>query len=217
MFNGVNFLRQVFMVLFCFLRIGPHFRIHRIRPSQTLITFEILLVIMVIWRLVSCLSCSFVLVSALPPHLMWSMAKSFHSSKSFAILQFKSESLIKFNNSSIRLRSFLCGIVFAVRYFVISVVKKTYYDIEVWLTLPGAVVFYGIITFVGYLQNEMNSNELNGNHFELCLFRLIVMYFILPETEHRSLEDIERHYFDDSKPITDIHIPITNNINRIAQ
>lgn len=37
-------------------------------------------------------------------------------------------------------------------------------------------------------------------------FRLLVMYFILPETEQRSLEDIEMHYSDNKKGITDIYI-----------
>lgn len=35
------------------------------------------------------------------------------------------------------------------------------------------------------------------------------MYTILPETEHRSLTDIELHYSDDTKGFTDIYIPIT--------
>lgn len=35
------------------------------------------------------------------------------------------------------------------------------------------------------------------------------MYFILPETEKRSLEDIELHYADNTKKITDIHIRIS--------
>lgn len=39
------------------------------------------------------------------------------------------------------------------------------------------------------------------------------MYSILPETEHRSLEDIELHYSDNGKQITDINI----RINRIRQ
>lgn len=38
-----------------------------------------------------------------------------------------------------------------------------------------------------------------------------MMFFILPETEQRSLEDIELHYADDSKKITNIHIPINKN------
>lgn len=32
------------------------------------------------------------------------------------------------------------------------------------------------------------------------------MYFILPETEQRSLEDIETHYSDNTKGMTDIDI-----------
>lgn len=37
------------------------------------------------------------------------------------------------------------------------------------------------------------------------------MYFILPETEQRSLEDIELHYIDNKKEITDIRIPINGD------
>lgn len=37
-------------------------------------------------------------------------------------------------------------------------------------------------------------------------FRLITMYFIMPDTEQRSLEDIELHYSDNTKGITDIYI-----------
>lgn len=46
----------------------------------------------------------------------------------------------------------------------------------------------------------------------LSHYRLIIMYYILPETEKRSLEDIELHYSDDSKKITDIHIRIRGQI-----
>lgn len=38
------------------------------------------------------------------------------------------------------------------------------------------------------------------------------MYFILPETEERSLEDIEHHYSDNSLGLTDIKIRIARNI-----
>lgn len=38
------------------------------------------------------------------------------------------------------------------------------------------------------------------------LNRFFLMYNILPETEARSLEDIELHYSDNAKGITDIHI-----------
>lgn len=36
------------------------------------------------------------------------------------------------------------------------------------------------------------------------------MFLILPETEQRSLEDIELHYVDNSKKITDIRIVIND-------
>lgn len=34
-------------------------------------------------------------------------------------------------------------------------------------------------------------------------FGLIVMYNILPEMENRTIEEIEQHFADDSKKITD--------------
>lgn len=37
------------------------------------------------------------------------------------------------------------------------------------------------------------------------------MYLILPETERRSLNDIEIHYSDNSKGLTDIDIRINGN------
>lgn len=40
----------------------------------------------------------------------------------------------------------------------------------------------------------------------VSLNRFITVYLIMPETEQRSLEDIELHYSDDTKGITDIHI-----------
>lgn len=51
----------------------------------------------------------------------------------------------------------------------------------------------------------------------LCFFSLISMYFILPETENRSLEDIELHYADNSKRITDIEIKIVTQQNKTTE
>lgn len=36
--------------------------------------------------------------------------------------------------------------------------------------------------------------------------RFIVAYFIMPETENRTLEEIEMHFSDNSKGLTDIRI-----------
>lgn len=67
--------------------------------------------------------------------------------------------------------------------------KKTYYNLETTLSLPGVSLFYCIISGIG----------------------LIVMYLILPETEDRSLEDIELHFSDNSKNLTDRKIAELSN------
>lgn len=110
----------------------------------------------------------------------------------------------------------MCGISLALRYFIAAISTRLYYDIELWLTLSGAILFYGIISFIGYAYNsDRLSLVLRPEGIELIdavffIFRLIAMYFILPETEKRSLEDIELHYADETKKITDIHIRINN-------
>lgn len=64
------------------------------------------------------------------------------------------------------------------------VTTKTYYNLETMLSLPGVSLLYCVITGIG----------------------LVSMYFILPETEGRTLEDIELHFSDNSKKITDRRI-----------
>lgn len=49
-----------------------------------------------------------------------------------------------------RLRSFVLGVTIGLRSVLSSIVKKSYYDIEMWLTPAGATLFYGIFNFVGY-------------------------------------------------------------------
>lgn len=71
------------------------------------------------------------------------------------------------------------------------ITKKTYYNLEKTLSMPGVSLFYCIICGIG----------------------LIVMYLIMPETEDRSLEDIELHFADNSKMLTDRHIPKLNHSN----
>lgn len=61
------------------------------------------------------------------------------------------------------------------------ITKKTYYNLETTLSLPGTALFYCIICGIG----------------------LIFTYNVLPETEGRSLEDIELHFADNSKNICD--------------
>lgn len=59
--------------------------------------------------------------------------------------------------------------------------KKIYYNLETTLSMPGISLVYCVV----------------------CGVALILMYFILPETEDRSLEDIELHFSCNSKKITD--------------
>lgn len=55
---------------------------------------------------------------------------------------------------------------------------------------------------------------LDDNNAYSCLlfprFSFIATYYWLPETENRSLEDIERHFSDKTKKLTDIHIQTCN-------
>lgn len=85
-----------------------------------------------------------------------------------------------------RSRAFASGLVAAVNYLLAFAATKTYYDLEMFLSLPGVLLLYGIIGIIGY----------------------VAMFYTLPETENRSLEDIERHFSDNSRSITDIHIKI---------
>lgn len=89
-----------------------------------------------------------------------------------------------------RSRSFLCGIALANHYILSAIASKTYYNIEMWLSLPGAISFYGIISLIGFF----------------------VIFLIMPETEQRSLQDIELHYSDKSTRITDIYIRKSSEI-----
>ena len=55
---------------------------------------------------------------------------------------------------------------------------------EEWLTLPGIITFYGVVGAIGY----------------------VAMYLTLPETEECTLEEIESHFSDNSRKLTDIRI-----------
>lgn len=68
---------------------------------------------------------------------------------------------------------------------------KSYYNLEVSLSLPGVTLFNCVVAILGW----------------------ILMYFILPDTEGRTLEDIEMHFSDKSKKITDRHIPKSKKIH----
>ncbi|XP_031637062.1 facilitated trehalose transporter Tret1-like [Contarinia nasturtii] len=77
------------------------------------------------------------------------------------------------------------GITAAINYVICFISTKTYYNLETTFSLSGVALFNSIVIAVG----------------------LVLMYKILPETENRSLEDIEMHFADNSKKFTDRKIP----------
>ena len=54
-------------------------------------------------------------------------------------------------------------------------------------------------------------------YFVFSLVGLILMFNILPETENRTLEDIELHFSDDSKKLTDWRIPIRGKMQKNSE
>lgn len=81
-------------------------------------------------------------------------------------------------------RSLACGITAALNYAMTFVTTKTYFNLESSLSLPGVILFYGICGSIG----------------------LLFVFFFLPETEKRTLEDIEIYFSDNKRKLTDIHI-----------
>ncbi|XP_058822151.1 facilitated trehalose transporter Tret1-like [Topomyia yanbarensis] len=81
-------------------------------------------------------------------------------------------------------RSMACGITAALNYVMTFVTTKTYFNLENSFSLPGVILFYGICGSIG----------------------VFFMYCFLPETEKRTLEDIEIYFSDNQRKMTDIHI-----------
>lgn len=75
----------------------------------------------------------------------------------------------------------------ALTYVIGSLAKKTYYSLEIGLSMPGVTALYCSIAAIG----------------------LIWTYNVLPETEGRTLEDIERHFSDKTKKLTDHNIAMS--------
>lgn len=73
----------------------------------------------------------------------------------------------------------------SINYLMAFLTTKIYYNLETSLSLPGIAMLYCAVATVG----------------------LVLMFNILPETENRSLEDIEQHYSDDKKRLCDWKIP----------
>lgn len=90
-----------------------------------------------------------------------------------------------------RAKSFATGLVSTIYYFSMFTSSKIFYTLETLLTMPGLTIFYGCIGVVGF----------------------IAMYLILPETEGRTIEDIEQYFADRKRKLNDINIPYVTELN----
>lgn len=84
-----------------------------------------------------------------------------------------------------RTRGLASGFTAALNYVLNFISTKTYYNLETSLSLPGFTLLSCIVIMIGW----------------------ILAFAILPETEGRTLEDIELHFSDKSKKLTNHKIP----------
>lgn len=69
---------------------------------------------------------------------------------------------------------------------------KTYFSLESSLSLFGVISLYAVVDIIG----------------------LVYIYIFLPETERRTLEEIELHFSDNEKKLSDIKIRKNLNMSR---
>lgn len=96
----------------------------------------------------------------------------------FGFFEKKNLTNLKFTS---RTRGVATGLTAALSYVLSFISTKIYYNLETAFSLPGVALFNCII----------------------IAFGLVLMYKILPETENRTLEDIETHFADKTKKLTD--------------
>lgn len=84
------------------------------------------------------------------------------------------------------------GITAALNYIMAFCTTKTYFNIETSLSLFGLIALYAVVDCIG----------------------LVYIYLFLPETERRTLEEIELHFSDNNKKLSDIKI--RKNVNMAA-
>lgn len=81
------------------------------------------------------------------------------------------------------------GITAALNYIMAFCTTKSYYNIETYFSLFGLIALYAVVDIIG----------------------LFYIYMFLPETERRTLEEIELHFSDNNKKLSDIKI--RKNVN----
>ncbi|XP_055303169.1 facilitated trehalose transporter Tret1-like [Sitodiplosis mosellana] len=92
-----------------------------------------------------------------------------------------------------RTRVIVTALTITLSYLIVFVITSTYRIFETTLSMPGVALFNCIVSGFG----------------------VFVAYKILPDTENRTLEDIEMHFSDNSKSITDRKILQISKNNQI--
>lgn len=105
-------------------------------------------------------------------------------------------------------RSIAAGVSIGISCSYLFISIKTFYNLEYWLNMSITFCIYGGIGIIGYdcisftfLSVAFTCRSLNWS-LRLCC-RLCVCYRILPLTEGLSLEEVEKHYSDSRKKVTD--------------
>lgn len=80
-----------------------------------------------------------------------------------------------------RTRGMASGLTAAINYTMFFISIKTYYDLETSISLFGVICLYGVIG----------------------IFGTIFVYIFLPETEGKTLEEIEEHFSNNKLKLTD--------------
>jgi len=89
-------------------------------------------------------------------------------------------------------RAYAIGLVAGINFILAFIGSKSYYNLEVAISLAGVTCVYGVFGIVG----------------------LLVAIFFLPETENRAMEDIELYFADKTRKMADIYIPIRSSLRQ---
>lgn len=106
-----------------------------------------------------------------------------------------------------RTRGPATGITAACNYLFVFTATKTYLSLEQTFALSGSFLCYGLFGVIGY---GFDNSEIFLNNDALLIVSFIVHFFVFPETEGRTLEEIEMYFSDTGRSLFD------RNIRRLA-
>lgn len=97
------------------------------------------------------------------------------------------------------------GLVVALSYLFSFVSVKTFLSLEQFLSIGGTFVFYGSVAVLGLFNFNIKMYNIFCNVLVFTI-RFCYMFVFMPETENRTLEEVERYYSDTNRRATDRRI-----------